>query len=90
MDNDLKLIKGHYEIALNLINLDKKVKAKIELFNTMPSKLYDKSLDIMDDRNHSTDQSLKNLIKKVHKQLGEIIDDDEDIIPDISDANEIF
>ena len=63
-------IKYHYEIANNLIDVDKINKAKYELFVKMSKNLYDISLDIMDNRNLINNNiDLKKLIIKTHNKL---------------------
>jgi hypothetical protein len=85
-EDDLRLIQTHYDIAFALIKYGNLSKAKYELFSVLPLRLYDKSLDIMDDRNSGSDQSLKNLIKKVHKKLNDTNEEcDGGVIPDIKD-----
>lgn len=77
-------IKQHYEIALNLIKIGKTTKAEHELFNKMPSELYDESLDIMDNRNLKVkDPGLKALIREVHESLSPIDEEEKD--SDIND-----
>jgi len=67
------LIKNHYEIALNLINLKEIKKAKLELYNKMPIELYDESLDILNNRNLKfKNRKLKQLIENVHSLINDI------------------
>jgi len=69
------LIKNHYEIALNLINLKEIKKAKLELYNKMPIELYDESLDILNNRNlKNKNKKLKELIDKVHEKINDYND----------------
>jgi len=66
------LIKNHYEIALNLINLKEIKKAKLELYNKMPIELYDESLDILNNRNLKfKNRKLKQLIENVHSLIND-------------------
>ena len=69
--DDIEQIKNHYEIALELINLNQLNKARHELYNKMNDRLYDLSLDLMDNRNISnSNKEIKNLICEVHNKLG--------------------
>lgn len=68
--DNLQIIKNHYGIALKLINSNQESKARSELFNKMDGDLYDKSLDILDNRNLKVkEKKLKSLIDEVHNKL---------------------
>lgn len=68
--NKLIEIKDFYEVALKLLNENNKIDALKVLHEAMPATLYDKSLDILYNRNeNASNNSLRSLITKVDKIL---------------------
>lgn len=70
-----KIIKDYYKKAYKLIGKDKKSEAVHLLYVEMPLDLYDKSLDILDNRNEKKDisESLILLIEDVTRSLNNSI-----------------
>jgi len=76
--SDLMIIESFYIVVLDLLQHNKKSEALKILHEAMPSDLYDKSLDIWENRNDDiANKSLRKLIKKVDKILNPTLIADE-------------
>ena len=80
---ELDLIEVFYKRAFIFLSSNCKKEAKTVLYNKMPLKLYDISLDILNNRNNKfVNNSLRNLIIRVDDLL---TDKEDEITSDLSD-----
>ena len=76
---DLMSIRAFYTAVDQLLKDDNMVDALKILYDAMPRDLYDKSLDILDNRNDKiASQSLRRLITRVDKKINPTLIADEE------------
>lgn len=90
-EEDFVKIKDYYTRALQLLESDEPTKGGKVILNEMPVRLYDMSLDILDNKNGEfSDQELRTLIDTVDKRLCDIShsgDEPESDIPEVFGDN---